>query len=523
MPKFSRKSSVYISNKAVERLELRCSLHRTKCSQSHNRPAFSKETQIIQAFWVTRRTAVEMVQAQSEVSQRQMLSAPAPASRDDQSSADRKITRRQDVRIATFVVELLVIAAAAVIVNRLRPGGGLALESIFLVVMAVTGSAFALRGTIASADPHPLADRHCSPKQATIAYFICFMLVVLGVNLVSSGPTIWPLAWMAVSLGWIFAARSAAAASGWGLSSGGVAVYGDPEIGEAVAASLRGSGRCGAVQCVSHCSSEARESLKRMVNAGEIETVVLAGMLSQEHPVAIKMLADMPVGVYLASDYGQTRAPVPDVIEVLPNLLIGSRGLMKRALDIGVAGSGLFVLGPVLMLVALAIRLESKGPAIFRQVRFGVGGRAIEVCKFRTMYSDRGDVTGEQRTLARDPRVTPLGRILRRLSIDEIPQLLNVLKGEMSIVGPRPHSVRMRIGTEFYERAVNAYPIRHRVKPGLTGWAQVNGSRGEVDTLAKAEHRVDLDLWYISNWSISLDVRIILATAFGGFATLGAD
>lgn len=483
----------------------------------------------------SRREPVEMAPLNAEPSQSEFLSATAlperaadttsqkPAPGRFVLSADGKINRRQNVHIAAFVAELVFISVGAVIINRLRPGGGLPLEFIFVLVMAVTASAFALRQAICSADPHPLALRHCSPKQATIAYSISFLVVLAGVTLVSSTPTLWPVVWMAVALAWVFAIRSAVAKSGWGLAGGGVAVYGSRDVTERVAESLRLSGRCGSVCCVSNRQPESREALRHMVDEGHVETVVVAGISSPEHPAVIKMLADLPVGVYLAPEYGQTRAPVPEVIEVLPNLLVGYRGLVKRSLDIGVASTGLLISAPILLLTALAIRTESKGPAIFRQTRYGVGGRAIEIFKFRTMYVDRGDRTGEQRTLARDPRVTPLGRILRRLSIDELPQLLNVLRGEMSIVGPRPHSVRMRVGGEFYERAVNAYPIRHRVKPGLTGWAQVNGSRGEVDTLAKAERRVDLDLWYISNWSISLDARIILATALGGFATLRAD
>jgi lipopolysaccharide/colanic/teichoic acid biosynthesis glycosyltransferase len=139
------------------------------------------------------------------------------------------------------------------------------------------------------------------------------------------------------------------------------------------------------------------------------------------------------------------------------------------------------------------------------------------------MYADRGDPSGEQRTIARDPRVTRIGRFLRRTSIDEMPQLINVLRGEMSLVGPRPHATHMRVDGLYYHDAVAGYRFRHRVKPGLTGWAQVNGWRGEVDTMEKAHRRLELDLWYIQRCSLALDTWIVLRTAFGGFASPRAD
>ncbi|WP_237216126.1 exopolysaccharide biosynthesis polyprenyl glycosylphosphotransferase [Falsiroseomonas oryziterrae] len=201
----------------------------------------------------------------------------------------------------------------------------------------------------------------------------------------------------------------------------------------------------------------------------------------------------------------------------------GLDGALKRATDIGIAGTLLLLLSPLLLLVALAIRLESPGPVLFRQWRFGLCNRPIRVIKFRTMRSDACDPTGEQRTQARDARVTAVGRFLRRTSIDELPQLLNVLRGDMSLVGPRPHPLHMRVGDAYYFEAVGRYRVRHLVKPGLTGWAQVNGSRGEVDTLEKALRRVELDLWYVRNWSPVLDLRILVLTAMGRFITWDAD
>jgi polysaccharide biosynthesis protein PslA len=148
----------------------------------------------------------------------------------------------------------------------------------------------------------------------------------------------------------------------------------------------------------------------------------------------------------------------------------------------------------------------------FVQKRFGFNNEVIRVLKFRTMFVDRGDPSGAQRTVHNDPRITRLGRLLRLLSFDELPQLINVLRGDMSLVGPRPHAIAMMAGDRLYWEAVEQYLHRHRVKPGITGWAQVNGLRGEVDTLEKARARVAHDLYYIEHWSCWLDLKILLKT-----------
>jgi Undecaprenyl-phosphate glucose phosphotransferase len=176
---------------------------------------------------------------------------------------------------------------------------------------------------------------------------------------------------------------------------------------------------------------------------------------------------------------------------------------------------GLFLLimvSPLMVLIAILIKLDSRGPIFFMQKRFGFNNEVIRVFKFRTMGADRSDPSGAERTIRDDPRVTRLGRLLRRLSFDELPQLINVVRGEMSLVGPRPHAIAMKTGDRLYCDAVEQYIHRHRVRPGLTGWAQVNGLRGEVDTLQKAHARVAHDLYYIEHWSPSLDLKILLKT-----------
>jgi lipopolysaccharide/colanic/teichoic acid biosynthesis glycosyltransferase len=163
-------------------------------------------------------------------------------------------------------------------------------------------------------------------------------------------------------------------------------------------------------------------------------------------------------------------------------------------------------------ITALAIKLESRGPIVFKQKRIGFNNNEIIVLKFRSMYMDLEDVSGAKRTEKNDARVTRVGSFIRKTSIDELPQLFNVLKGEMSLVGPRPHATMMRVGDKFYFDAVRGYAARHRVKPGITGLAQVRGLRGEIATTERAQKRVEYDIYYIENWSPLLDIRIMIET-----------
>lgn len=182
--------------------------------------------------------------------------------------------------------------------------------------------------------------------------------------------------------------------------------------------------------------------------------------------------------------------------------------LVKRAFDIVVAAVALAVVTPVLLLICLAIFIESGRPVLFRQDRKGFGGRPFRIYKFRSMKVLENGPEVRQATKD-DERVTRLGRFMRRFNVDELPQILNVLRGEMSICGPRPHAVAH---DNFYDRLIETYAGRHRVKPGITGWAQVNGFRGETREISQMEGRVQHDMWYIDNWSLWLDVRIIFMT-----------
>jgi lipopolysaccharide/colanic/teichoic acid biosynthesis glycosyltransferase len=184
----------------------------------------------------------------------------------------------------------------------------------------------------------------------------------------------------------------------------------------------------------------------------------------------------------------------------------------KRSLDIVFSLTGLAILLPLLILVAAMIKFDSKGPIFFSQRRWGMGGQIINVWKFRSMYVDKCDASGVAQTTENDPRVTAVGKLIRRLNIDELPQLFNILRGDMSLVGPRCHAVGMLAAGTLYEELVPQYHERHVMRPGLTGLAQARGWRGPTDTPAKARSRVACDLFYVENFSVQLDIAIMLKT-----------
>lgn len=193
---------------------------------------------------------------------------------------------------------------------------------------------------------------------------------------------------------------------------------------------------------------------------------------------------------------------------------------IKRVVDIAASSLGLVVLSPLFLVVALAIKITSPGPVFFKQTRWGMRGSKIAVYKFRSMRTDLEDVTGVAQTVAGDPRVTTVGRWLRKSNIDELPQLLNVLKGDMSLIGPRCHPVGMLAAGMPYEDLVHNYHIRHSVRPGITGLAQVRGLRGPTVLASKARQRIACDLYYVEHFSLWLDVKIVAGTIrnelFGG-------
>jgi Undecaprenyl-phosphate glucose phosphotransferase len=235
----------------------------------------------------------------------------------------------------------------------------------------------------------------------------------------------------------------------------------------------------------------------------------------------LRRLRQLPVDIALAPDLIGFRSPNQGQSEIAGLKLYkltdrpirGSQRFVKGAIDRMISALAVLFLSPLLLLVALAIRIDSRGPVLFRQPRQGLGDSLFQVYKFRTMRADLTDAIGRQQTQRDDPRITRLGAWLRRTSIDELPQLLNVLRGEMSLVGPRPHTPHMLIGDKQIFDLVDEYSFRHRVKPGITGLAQVNGYRGAIDTPEHLRARIDYDLYYIDHWSLWLDIKILFRTA----------
>ena len=264
------------------------------------------------------------------------------------------------------------------------------------------------------------------------------------------------------------------------------------------------------------------EHLIDMIRDGLVDQVLIAIPWNEEGRLhgLVHKLAVTPAQICLAPDLagyrfldrGFARVARLPVLELLSRPISGWSYVYKTIEDRTAAALCLCVLGLPMLLIALLIRLDSPGPALFKQQRRGFNDTTFEVWKYRTMYQDANDPSGEVQASRDDARVTRIGRLLRRTSLDELPQLINVLRGDMSIVGPRPHALSTRVKGHLFEELVDRYAARHRVKPGITGWAQVNGWRGETDTVDKIQKRVECDLYYIDNWSIWLDLLIILRT-----------
>ncbi len=267
---------------------------------------------------------------------------------------------------------------------------------------------------------------------------------------------------------------------------------------------------------------EAVERLLSLIQRSEVDQVVISANPDRtaELEPLIARLRNTPVEIAVLFDSGLlgTRQARPSERQVLwlplrERPIAGPHQAIKKVEDLLLGTAMLLVFGPLMATIALAIKLDSPGPVLFRQDRYGFRNRIISVLKFRTMYDDAADPGCEQQTRTGDQRVTRVGRLLRQFSLDELPQIINVLRGEMSVIGPRPHAAATKAAGQRFEEAVEHYMARHQVKPGMSGWAQVNGYRGETDTLEKLQRRLQYDLDYINNWSLWMDMQILLRTA----------
>ncbi len=286
----------------------------------------------------------------------------------------------------------------------------------------------------------------------------------------------------------------------------------------------RGDERAGA-ECAGERKLGTVDDLVEFGRRTRVDLVIFSLPISAEGRILqmLKKLWVLPVDIRLAAHANklQFRPRSYSYIGKVPVLDVADRPIadwdvvMKWLFDKIVGGLILLCALPLMALIALAIKLDSRGPVLFKQKRYGFNNDLIEVYKFRSMYTDMADANANTLVTKDDARVTRVGRIIRKASLDELPQLFNVVvKGNLSLVGPRPHAVNAKAEARLYDEAVDGYFARHRVKPGITGWAQINGWRGETDTHEKIQQRVEHDLYYIENWSLLFDLYIVAHTPF---------
>ncbi|MGE0857073.1 MAG: undecaprenyl-phosphate glucose phosphotransferase, partial [Hyphomicrobiaceae bacterium] len=298
-------------------------------------------------------------------------------------------------------------------------------------------------------------------------------------------------------------------------ASGDIRISGifDDRDGERSSAMIAGYPRLGGLaDLVSYCRKT------------RIDLVIVALPISAEHRLVdvMKSISVLPVDIKLPaaasalrfSPRTYSRIGSVAMIDIHDTPIADWGRVSKWLFDKAIGALALALLTPVMAAVAIAIRLDSRGPVLFRQKRYGFNNELIEVLKFRSMYVDKCDENAAKLVTRHDPRVTRVGRFIRKTSLDELPQLINVIRGDLSLVGPRPHALHAKAANQLYDEVVEGYFARHKVRPGITGWAQVNGWRGETDTPDKIKRRVEHDLYYIENWSVFLDLYILLKTPF---------
>jgi Undecaprenyl-phosphate glucose phosphotransferase len=378
---------------------------------------------------------------------------------------------------------------------------------------------------------HSFAWTQVIPKSVTSVLITFFVLMVLGIATKTSEDysRVWFFSWISISLltmvgfrAILLAVIEARLAKGACLQRALIVTCGENTLtGEQLA--LETKNRIRAVGAITAPDLESIPDLGPYLRRLNPEVVVLnlpwsradAAMSKlkalSHHAVEVLILPRSSDGLQHAIRVRHLGSQV--LLQVAEPPLAAWGIAAKRAEDLIVAGAALFMIWPLLLLIALAIKLDSKGPVLFKQKRAGFNGNLIEVWKFRSMHVDGTDLHASQQTSKDDPRVTRVGRFIRRASLDELPQFWNVLQGQMSVVGPRPHAIATSAEGQALEVLVEEYAARHRVKPGITGWAQVNGARGELNSRDQVKRRVDYDLYYINNWSVLFDLKITMMTA----------
>jgi len=383
--------------------------------------------------------------------------------------------------------------------------------------------------------------------RVVLAWTIAFALLIAGAFFLKAGhefSRVWLVSWYAAGLFALLGGRIAVAATVRHWTRQGrlfrrAAIYGGGPISEKMIADLerdsdsdiritgifddRGDDRVERI-IAGYPRVGGLKQLVSFARNSRLDMVIVALPITAEKRLieVTRALAVLPAEVKVPAGASQLRFTTGTyshignvaMIDLLEKPIADWGAVAKCIFDKVVGTLALLALAPLMLLVAAAIKLDSRGPALFRQKRYGFNNELIEVFKFRSMYTDRCDANASKLVTKDDPRVTRVGRFIRKTSIDELPQLFNVILGNLSLVGPRPHALEAKAAGDLYDQVVDGYFARHKVKPGITGWAQINGWRGETDTPDKILKRVECDIYYIENWSLLLDAYILLKTPF---------
>jgi Undecaprenyl-phosphate glucose phosphotransferase len=407
---------------------------------------------------------------------------------------------------------------------------------LYIWATALTATAFII-GCARSGvyDPLPISAA-AAPLRVTVRRLLEVLLLLTGCLFVlkigDRFSRVWLFSWSVASFVALCGARIATRAAARGLVRSGkitrnLAIIGADEIARQLAAELAGLGRgtrlVGLFDDVPSNVPAVRAiaELEDLASKGRVDEIIVAAAAGERivelcrrfHPFSVAIRTLAPKGFEYFRVLESCRFGKINTFLVVRKPLNEEAVILKWLEDKTIALLCLVLVLPLMLLIAMAIKLDSRGPMFFRQQRLGANNRPFKLLKFRSMYVDQADPLGTRLTRAGDPRVTRVGRLLRKTSLDELPQLINVLRGDMSLVGPRPHAIAARAGGVPYVEAVHDYPLRHRVKPGITGWAQVNGWRGETERIEQLQGRVQCDLYYVENWSLGLDLLILGRTA----------
>ena len=444
----------------------------------------------------------------------------------------------QRLALVLVAADAAVVLAASAGAWMLRHGAGpLPIEVVAISMFAVALTVYAMR--VSGAYGRHLAAGAASQVTRALrgwsVVWAALLLIAFMTKTSDEFSRVWSVGWYGLALLGFASTRVLAAARVRQLQAGGrlahtVAIVDLAGDGEQLTREIlqHGAGQIHLVGVFAARAAPGRRNgvadlvaLSRLFRISEVIVVVpgrrARGMTGTEIDAVLRRLGTIPTNVRLCPELPAIAMPTlsagmlfgQPMLTVCHRPLTGWNRVVKRQEDLMLGIVALVLLSPFMAAAAMAVKLSSPGPALFRQKRLGFNNNVIVIYKFRSMTHNRPDEPGVPQARRTDPRVTRVGRFLRRTSIDELPQLFNVLKGEMSLVGPRPHALAHN---EEYAALIDDYLGRHRVQPGITGWAQVNGFRGETDTLDKMQRRVEHDLAYIDRWSLLFDLRIIMLT-----------